>query len=56
MQRVEDTRCRLGVSDEAAMMKTWDQLPRSLKKTLEDYHDMTGQGPVTWTDLVSYVT
>ncbi len=56
LQRAEDTRCRLGLSDEAALMRTWDQLPHSLKKTLEDFHDMTGRGPVTWFDLVNYAT
>ncbi len=56
VQRVEDTRCRLGISEEAALMRAWGQLPSSITKKLEDHHDMNGLGPVEWRDLVNYAT
>ncbi len=56
VQRVEDTRCRLGISEEAALMKAWGQLPASLIRKLKDHHDMNGLGPVEWSDLVRYAS
>ncbi len=56
VQRVEDTRCRLGVSEEAALMRAWGQLPASITRKLEDHHDMNSLGPVEWRHLVNYTT
>lgn len=56
VQRAEDLRCYTGVSQEAALMLIWGQLPASIKQKLEDYHDMAGLGRVQWDDLVNFAT
>ena len=54
IERVEDTRVRLQLSHEGALMKAWGNLPTDVTSYLENRHEMMGLGPIQWEHLVEY--
>ena len=54
IRRVEDTRVRLKLSREGALMKAWGNLPEAVTSHLENRHEMLDLGPIEWEHLVAY--